>query len=270
MVSEQEPYGRPASVVQSILFKKNSFFLGVFCSSFIVIAEDQTLSREAASSSNTLSSNVIHGEINPNLRLCSVLLNEFNYLPWSHIIFLALGGRSKLGYANGSIKAPKPSFTSYVAWHANDQLVMSWILNSIEPKLFELFSYSEFSHVLWESIKEMYGSQNNAARIFQLKNDLTGLRQGDQSFVQHLGSMKSMWNELDMYRPHTTDFAALLKKADEDKVFQLLASLGAEYEDLRSHLLMTADLPSFNSVCQAVQQEETRRKVMHIEPQVQL
>ena len=112
----------------------------------------------------------------------------------------------------------------------------------------------------------MYGSQNNAARIFQLKKDLAGLRQGDQSFVQHLGSMKSMWNELDMYRPHTTDFAALLKRADEDKVFQLLASLGAEYEDLRSHLLMTPDLPSFNSVCQAVQREETRRKVMHIEP----
>ncbi|KAM1774744.1 hypothetical protein ACFX12_044080 [Malus domestica] len=29
---------------------------------------------------------------------------------------------------------------------------------------------------------------------------------------------------------------------------------------------MTADLPSFNSVCQVVQREETQRKVMHIEP----
>ncbi|XP_070660481.1 uncharacterized protein [Malus domestica] len=223
------------------------------------------LKPKAASSSNTLSSSVIHGEINPNLRMCSMLLNEFNYLPWSRTISLALGGRSKLGYANGSIKAPEPSSTLYGAWHANNQLVMSWILNSMEPKLSELFSYLESSHVLWESIKKMYGSQNNAARIFQLKKDLTGLRQGDQSFVQHLGSMKSMWNELDMYRPHTIDFAALLKRADEDKVFQLLASLGAEYEDLRSHLLMTADLPSFNSVCQAVQLVETQRKVMHIE-----
>nr|XP_028964618.1 uncharacterized protein LOC114827119 [Malus domestica] len=179
----------------------------------------------------------------------------------SRHLSLALGGRSKLGYANGSIKAPEPSSTSYGAWHANDQLVMSWILNSKEPNLSELSS-----HVLWESIKEMYGSQNNAARIFQLKKDPTGLRQGDQSFMQHLGSIKSMWNELDMYRPHTTDSATLLKRADEDKVFQLLASLGAEYKDPRSHLLMTADLPSFNSVCQAVQQEETQRKGMHIEP----
>ncbi|KAM1588797.1 hypothetical protein FF1_027828 [Malus domestica] len=123
------------------------------------MAEDQASSQEATSSSNTPSPSIIHGEINPNLRLCSVLLNEFNYLPWSRAISLALGGRLKLGYVNGSIEAPQPSSTSYGAWHANDQLVMSWILNSMEPKLSELFSYSKFSRILWESIKEMYGSQ---------------------------------------------------------------------------------------------------------------
>ncbi|KAM2649986.1 hypothetical protein EV1_014035 [Malus domestica] len=120
---------------------------------------------------------------------------------------------------------------------------MSWILNSMEPKLLELFSYSRSSHLLWESVKEMYGNQNNAARVFELKKSLAGLKQGDQSFIQHLGSMKSMWNELDLYRPHTTESAMLLKRADKDKVFQLLASLGAEYEDLHSHLLMTPELP---------------------------
>ncbi|KAM2058396.1 hypothetical protein ACFX16_030977 [Malus domestica] len=108
-----------------------------------------------------------------------MLLNEFNYLPWSRAISLTLGGRSKLGHVNESIEAPQPSSTSYGAGHDNDQLVMSWILNSMEPKLSELFSYSESFRILWESIKEMYGSQNNDARIFQLKKDLARLRQGD-------------------------------------------------------------------------------------------
>ncbi|KAM1412809.1 hypothetical protein ACFXTO_025489 [Malus domestica] len=116
---------------------------------------------------------------------------------------------------------------------------MSWLLNSMKPKLSELFSYSESSLLLWESVKDMYGSQNNSVRIFQLKKSVASLKQGDHSYVQHLGSMKSMWNGLDMYRPHTTDSAVLLKKANEDKVFQLLASLGTEYEDMHSHLLMT-------------------------------
>ncbi|XP_070672123.1 uncharacterized protein [Malus domestica] len=195
------------------------------------MAEENVYSADSASSSSpNLTQRV---ENNPNQRLCSVLLNEFNYLPWSKAVSLALGGRSKLGFINGSLKPPESTSPTYDAWHATDQLVMSWLLNSMEPKLYELFSYSESSLLLWESIKDMYGSQNNSVRIFQLKKSVASLKQGDHSFVQHLGSMKSMWNELNMYRPHTTDSVVLLKRADEDKVFQLLASLGTEYEDLR-------------------------------------
>ncbi|XP_068329144.1 uncharacterized protein [Pyrus communis] len=91
------------------------------------------------------------------------------------------------------------------------------------------------------------------------------MKQSDQAFVQHLGSLKTMWNELNLYRPHTTDSAILLKRADEDKVFQLLASLGSEYENLRSHLLMTHELHSFVSVCYAVQRDETCWKVMEVD-----
>ncbi|XP_050104602.1 uncharacterized protein LOC126584179 [Malus sylvestris] len=172
---------------------------------------------------------------------------------------------SKTGYINGSIKPPETTSLSYDAWLCNDQLVMSWMLNSMEPKLSELFSYLESLYILWEAVKEMYESQNNTAHVFQLKKNLASLKQGDQAFVQHLGNLKNMWNELDLYRPHTTDSLVLLKRAYEDKVFQILASLGSEYEDLRSHVLMTLKLPSFASVCQAVQREETRRKVMSVE-----
>ncbi|XP_050149691.1 uncharacterized protein LOC126624651 [Malus sylvestris] len=72
-----------------------------------------------------------------------------------------------------------------------------------------------------------------------------------------------MWNELDVYRPHTIDSSVLLKRTEEDKNFQLLSSLSSEYEDLRSHILMNPELPSFTSVCATIQREEVRRKVMN-------
>ncbi|XP_062001270.1 uncharacterized protein LOC133718447 [Rosa rugosa] len=203
-------------------------------------------------------------EGNPNQRLCSVLLNEFNYLPWSRAITLALGGRSKLSFINNKSKIPDASSSEYESWLSNDQLVMSWLLNSMEPKLAEIFSYSESSRHLWDAVKDMYGNLNNAARVFQLKNDLAGIQQGNLSFVQHLGNLKAQWNELDMYRPHTTDATILLKRAEEDKIFQLLASLGSEYEDLKSHLLMTPELPSFATVCNSIQREEVRKRVMNV------
>ena len=61
--------------------------------------------------------------------------------------------------------------------------------------------------------------------------------------------------------PHTTDPVILLKRAEEDKVFQLLSSLDSTYEDLRSHILMNVELPSLNTVCTIVQREEVRRKI---------
>ncbi|CAN6699001.1 unnamed protein product [Malus baccata var. baccata] len=176
-------------------------------------------------------------DINPNQRLSSVLLNEFNYLPWERAVSLALGGRSKLGYVNGAI--PIPETTS--------------------P------DYAESSMTIWKNLKEMYGNQNNAARVFQLKKDIIGLQQEGKPFVQHLGKLTTMWNELNVYRPLTIDTAVLTTRAKEDKIFQLLASLSSEFEDLRSHILMNPDLPSFSSVCATIQREEVQRKVMTLD-----
>ncbi|XP_068323231.1 uncharacterized protein [Pyrus communis] len=229
------------------------------------MAEGSSVQGEEVNSHAASSPSHLDVDVNPNQRLSSVLLNEFNYLPWERAVTLALGGRSKLGYVNGAIPAPNASSSGYNDWLCKDQLVMSWLLNSMDQKIAEIFSYAESSYNLWKNLKEMYGNQNNAARVFQLKKDIAGLQQEGNSFVHHLGKLTTMWNELNVYRPHTIDAAVLIKRAEEDKIFQLLASLSSEYEDLRSHVLMNPELPSFSSVCATIQREETRRKIMTVE-----
>ncbi|KAB2606017.1 hypothetical protein D8674_005734 [Pyrus ussuriensis x Pyrus communis] len=228
------------------------------------MSQENPATSTADSSPEISSVNAQEVDVNPNQRLSSVVLNEFNYLSWSRAVSLALGGRSKLGFINGSIKVPEASSSNYESWLSKDQLVMSWLLNSMERKLAEIFSYSKSSYQLWEAVKEMYGSQNNVARVFQLKKDISDLQQDGKPFVQLLGSMKTMWNELETYRPHTTDAVLLRKRAKEDKIFQLLSSLDSTYEDLRCHMLMNTELPSFPSVCATIQREEVRRKVMNM------
>ena len=205
---------------------------------------------------------VADGESNTSQRLCSVLLNEFNYLPWSRAVTIALGGRSKLGFINGKEKAPVFYSPEYEIWLSKDQLVMSWILNSMERNIAEIFSYSESSLDLWEALRDMYGNQNNSARIFQIQQEVNALRQDGRPFVSLLGNFKSLWSELEVYRPHTVDPVVLKKRTEEDRVFQVLASLCSEFEDLRCHILMSPELPSLKSVCSTIQREEVRRKVM--------
>jgi len=42
----------------------------------------------------------------------------------------------------------------------------------MERNLAEIFSYSESSLDLWNAIHDMYGNQNNSARIFQINRDI--------------------------------------------------------------------------------------------------
>lgn len=60
----------------------------------------------------------------------------------------------------------------YNIWLSKDQMVISWILNSLERSLAEIFSYSETSSDLSEAVRDIYGNENNFARIFQIQQDM--------------------------------------------------------------------------------------------------
>ena len=104
--------------------------------------------KESSSSKVTplLSNNIDNTNIAQRLSL--VLLKEFNYLPWSRAITIAINERSKLGFINSSIYSPDVDYPEYEICLSKDQLVMSWILNSMEQNLAEIFSYVESTHDL--------------------------------------------------------------------------------------------------------------------------
>ncbi|KAF7140817.1 hypothetical protein RHSIM_Rhsim06G0127400 [Rhododendron simsii] len=178
----------------------------------------------------------------------------------------ALGGKSLFGRVDGTKAAPKTDNEKYGEWKSENQYTMSLLLNSMEPKIAEIFTFTESAKELWESVRDLYGHQNNAARIYQLQQNINNCKQGDRSFVEYLGELKSMWDELGLYRPPTTNLATLQQRAEQDKVFQLLAHIKPDFENLRGQILLGSGVPSLSSVCASIQQEETRTRAMNIEP----
>ncbi|GJY64728.1 retrovirus-related pol polyprotein from transposon RE2 [Tanacetum coccineum] len=185
-----------------------------------------------ASKSSATQSTTIEVDVSYSQKMTTILLNEFNYLPWSRAITIALSGRSCLGFISGKNANP------------------------------EIFSYSESSKDLWEAVRDMYGNQNNTTPIFQIQLDIANLRQDINSFVNLLGKLKGLWNEMEVYRPHSVDPKILRKRHKDDQVFQLLASLGPDFKELKRHILLNAELPTLKSVCATIQREEIHRKVM--------
>jgi hypothetical protein len=87
-----------------------------------------------------------------------------------------------LGFINGSTFSPEVNDPKYEAWLSKDQLIMSWILNSIERNLAKIFSLSESSLDLWDAIHDIYGNQNNSVRIFQIHREVANLHQEGKPF----------------------------------------------------------------------------------------
>ncbi|XP_078167313.1 uncharacterized protein LOC144562057 [Carex rostrata] len=204
-------------------------------------------------------------DANTSLKLTPMLLNGKNYQLWSKGAIISLRGKGKFGYVNGEKKKPDKNSEE---WEIHDNLVMSWLLNSMEPQISELFMIgAETSTKLWTAIHKMYGKQNNFAHIFQIKQDITQIKQNQRSITQYFGAMKAKWDELDIHQPEITDLQKLKERKDQDRIFQFLANLDPSYEQVRTQILFGANLPPLESIVATLEQEESRRSAMNTDTQ---
>ncbi|XP_078174438.1 uncharacterized protein LOC144568083 [Carex rostrata] len=184
-----------------------------------------------------------------NSPLTNILLNGKNYLPWARAVTIALGGQSKIGHINGKTLKPKTDETEIDEWQANDHKVMNWLFNSMQPEIYDIFSYSETAKILWDKLEEMYGRSNNAARVFELQQSLAKCKkEPNQSVIEHLGKMTKQWEELQLYRPVSSEVNVYIQREEQDRILLYLASLGSEFEEARRSILLRPELPSFSTI----------------------
>ncbi|KAF3774412.1 hypothetical protein EJ110_NYTH53148 [Nymphaea thermarum] len=145
-------------------------------------------------------------------------------------------------------------------------MVMAWPLNSMEPSIANLFTYPDTAHGIWEALNDLYSEQNNLNRVYQIQCEIATLTLHDQDVQWYIGRQRSLYDELLQYQPATSDPATYKQRFEEDQIFKVLTGLSEDYESLRTQILNTMPLPKFNVVCQMIQREVSRRRVMSILP----
>ncbi|KAK3194456.1 hypothetical protein Dsin_025766 [Dipteronia sinensis] len=93
-------------------------------------------------------------QIHPGLVLISKPLNRDNYSTWKMAMTLALNSKNKLDFVNGSIKAPSEETDpeGYAAWSQCNDMVHSWIVNSLSPEISDSVIYYSTAHEVWKDL----------------------------------------------------------------------------------------------------------------------
>lgn len=73
------------------------------------------------------------------------------------------------------------------------------LFSSLSPNLHENVAYANYTtHETWVNLEECF-SQDNAARVDELKHDLTITHQGNMTVVAYYTKMKGLWDKVTMY-----------------------------------------------------------------------
>jgi hypothetical protein len=142
----------------------------------------------------------LHNGDNPGTMLVPQPLIGENYNPWSRSMLIALSAKNNVCFVDGSL--PKPLvFESYFnAWIRCNDLVLSWILNSVSKNIYNTVIYITSAKDMWQDLKDRY-TQKNGMRVFQLQKSIFVVAQENPSVSNYFTRIKTFWKELNNYRP---------------------------------------------------------------------
>ncbi|XP_024195778.1 uncharacterized protein LOC112198922 [Rosa chinensis] len=206
------------------------------------------------SSDETANPLFLHHSDHPGLLLVSKKLSGDNYNSWYRAMKISLSAKNKIGFINGTIKETsvekKPD--EHALWQRCNDMVLSWILNSLEPELQDLVLYCTTPHAVWEDLRERF-ALGNAPLIFQVQRDIYLIKQGQSSIAAYYTKLKGLWDELASYNTITCTCRA---QNDRSKLMQFLMGLNESYAATRGQILLMNPLPSLRQAYASLVQKE--------------
>ena len=93
---------------------------------------------------------------------------------------MALKGRNKFRFVNGSLPVQDSTHPDYARWHRVNNIVMSWIPHSIYRSLAYTILYAKDAAIVWVDVKSRF-STVNGLHIYELECHIGMLYQNDAS-----------------------------------------------------------------------------------------
>ncbi|KAH0635991.1 hypothetical protein KY285_035674 [Solanum tuberosum] len=207
----------------------------------------------------------LHTIDNSGVLLSSIqLTGADNFSVWRRALKIALIGRNKLGFLDGSCKKELYGPNLVNQWERCNAIVLSWIMNCISKELLGGIVYSTNASAVWKDLAEPY-DKVDGSHIFQLHKEIATISQGTSSISAYFSRLREMWVEYESITPipscecvNSSEFA---KFVHNQNLVQFLMGLNDSYEQARGQILMMVPLPSLNKTYSLLIERESQRTI---------
>ena len=77
-----------------------------------------------------------------------------------------ISGKGKDEYLTDEIEIPEKGDPKYRLWKSDNNMIMSWLINSMNNDIGENFLLYGTAKEIWDAAKETYSSSKNTAELF--------------------------------------------------------------------------------------------------------
>ncbi|KAH0766351.1 hypothetical protein KY285_002222 [Solanum tuberosum] len=209
----------------------------------------------------------LHPSDSPGASLVPVPFDGIGYRSWRRGILRSLSVKNKLRFINGESKKPPSNDPEYRQWERCDDMVTSWIFNSLSRDIADSVEYVDNALELWNDLEDRY-DQTNGAKLYHIQKEINDLIQGVLDITTYYTRMKKLWEELSSLciKSHckcacTCGAKDLMHKVEQDRMLiQFLMGLNEVYTIIRGNILMMNPLPSMAQAFALLIQEEKQRE----------
>uniref|UniRef100_A0A0V0GR20 Putative ovule protein n=1 Tax=Solanum chacoense TaxID=4108 RepID=A0A0V0GR20_SOLCH len=102
----------------------------------------------------------------PRMLLVNTAFDGKGIAGWKRGMLIGLSAKNKAGFINSSSPQPAADSDIHKAWLRANNMVISWLLNSLPREISESVIYSSTAKELWSDLEARFG-QSSGAKLFQ-------------------------------------------------------------------------------------------------------
>ncbi|XP_016435728.2 uncharacterized protein LOC107761944 [Nicotiana tabacum] len=178
----------------------------------------------------------LHSSDAPGMTLVNSPFDRRGYPGWRRSVLIALSAKNKIGFINGVCVEPDLGSKEHPQWSRTNDMVTSWLLNSLSKEIGDSVIYSKTAQSLWNSLEHRF-VQSNGAKLYHLQKEIAKSVQGNSSIAGYFTTLKRLWDELDSLNSHLgctcnctcQGKTKMAKFLEDQRVIQFLMSLNDSY-----------------------------------------